>query len=42
MPLIPPLLLPAGYSIRVLDTAAIDAAADDMVVQAMVIERTPA
>jgi hypothetical protein len=39
---IPPLLLPAGYSIRVLDTAAIAAAADDMVVQAMVIERTPA
>lgn len=30
---LPPIILPAGYQIRVYDRAAIDAAADDMVVQ---------
>lgn len=36
---IPPLLLSAGFIIRVYDSAAIDAAADDMVVQMLVNER---
>lgn len=39
---IPKILLPAGFDIRIADTAAIDAAADDMIVQAMVAELTPA
>ena len=33
---IPPLMLPAGYDVRIYDNAAIAAAADDMVVQMMV------
>lgn len=36
---LPALVLPAGYKIRVLDKAAIDAAADDMDVQMMVKAR---
>lgn len=38
--LLPPLVLPAGYKIRVYDKAAVAAAADDMVVQMMIEERT--
>ena len=34
------LVLPAGYKVRVYDSAAIDAAADDMTVQMLVEERT--
>ena len=37
---IPPLVLPAGYDVRVYDNAAIAAAADDMVVQMMIEART--
>ena len=36
---LPPLVLPAGYDVRVYDNKAIDAAADDMVVQMLVMER---
>ena len=36
---IPPLVLPAGYKIRVYDKAVVDAAADDMVVQMMIKSR---
>lgn len=39
-PIAPTLLLPAGYIIRVYDSAAIAAAADDMVVQCMVALRS--
>jgi hypothetical protein len=38
---LPPLVLPTGYKIRVLDTAVVAAAADDMIVQALVTEREP-
>jgi len=34
-----PLILPAGYKIRVYDSAAIAAAADDMTVRVTVMER---
>jgi len=37
---IPPLILPAGYDVRVYDNNAVAAAADDMVVQMMVEART--
>lgn len=40
MPLPDGLVLPAGYQVRVFDAAAIDAAADDMVIRMMVDERT--
>ena len=36
---IPNIILPESYVVRVVDTAAVDAAADDMVVQMMVAER---
>ena len=36
---LPLCVLPAGYKIRVYDSAAIDAAADDMTVRLMVLER---
>lgn len=36
---LPKIFLPAGYKIRVYDSAAIDAAADDMIVHMMVRER---
>lgn len=36
---LPNFILPAGYVVRVYDTAAIDAAADDMVLQMLVRER---
>lgn len=36
---IPPLVLPAGWDIRIWDNNAVDAAADDMVVQMMVLEQ---
>ena len=39
---IPRILLPAGFIIRVYDNFAVDVAADDMVVQMMVAENTPA
>jgi hypothetical protein len=39
-PLPPDLVLPAGYIVRVYDTAAIAAAADDMIVQMLVDART--
>lgn len=35
----PALVLPAGYDIRIFDNNAVDAAADDMIVQALVIQR---
>ena len=38
-PLPPTVILPAGYGVRVYDSAAVDAAADDMVVQMMVASR---
>jgi len=37
---LPPMVLPAGFKVRVYDSAAIDAAADDMVVQMVVKSRT--
>jgi hypothetical protein len=37
---IPELILPASYVIRVWDNAAVDAAADDMILQCMVLART--
>lgn len=37
---LPVLCLPAGYKVRVYDNAAIDAAADDMHVQMLVLSRT--
>jgi hypothetical protein len=36
---LPPMFLPAGFKVRVYDSAAIDAAADDMVVQMVVASR---
>lgn len=38
---IPAWVLPPGYKIRVWDSTAVDAAADDMVVQMLVIQRAP-
>ena len=38
-PLPPSLILPAGYDVRVYDNNAVDASADDMVVQMVVAER---
>lgn len=38
---LPCLVLPAGFIVRVYDSAAIAAAADDMVLQALVTARTP-
>jgi hypothetical protein len=38
-PIPPTILLPAAYIIRVYDSAAVAAAADDMVVQLMVARR---
>ncbi len=35
----PPFVLPAGYKVQVWDSGEVDAAADDMVVQMMVLER---
>lgn len=40
LPLPPKLLLPAGYKIHILDTGAIDAAADDMTIHILADERT--
>ena len=37
---LPPMVLPDGFKVRVYDSAAVDAAADDMVVQMMVASRT--
>jgi len=37
---LPPIFLPAGFMVRVYDSAAVAAAADDMVVQMMVAART--
>ena len=39
-PHMPTIVLPAGYIVRVYDNNAVDAAADDMVIQMMVAERT--
>jgi hypothetical protein len=38
--IMPEWILPAGYQIQVYDNAAVDAAADDMIVQCMVLSRT--
>lgn len=38
-PIPPTWILPAGYRIRIYDSAAVDAAADDMVVQALIAAR---
>ena len=37
---LPPMFLPAGFKVRVYDSAAVAAAADDMVIQMMVAART--
>lgn len=37
---LPKIILPAAYVIRIYDNAAIDAAADDMVIQMMIMERS--
>lgn len=36
---LPPIQLPASYIIRIYDNAAIDAAADDMIIQMLTLER---
>ncbi|RMG96174.1 MAG: hypothetical protein D6706_10625 [Chloroflexi bacterium] len=36
----PTLILPAGYDVRIFDNNAVDAAADNMIVQMLVMERT--
>lgn len=41
-PLSPMIVLPAGYKVRVYDNNAVDAAADDMVIQMMVAARSTA
>lgn len=37
---LPKIILPAAYIVRVYDNAAVDAAADDLVIQMMVMERS--
>lgn len=37
---LPPIMLPAGYDVRIFDNNAVDAAVDDMVAQMLVLERT--
>ena len=37
---LPPMFLPAGFAVRIYDSAAIDPAADDMVVQMIYASRT--